>query len=93
MRDKIEDAIRTTLVIENKQSIYYVVDKIIKLTENLRRRGVTDAQADAENFVNDYLLIHDKPPTYQKVADYFKITKTAAYMRLKNYRSKMKRHG
>jgi len=33
MKEKIENAIRTTLVIENKQSIRYAVDKIIKLIE------------------------------------------------------------
>ena len=33
MRDKIEHAIRTTLVIDNIQSIHFAVDKIIKLIE------------------------------------------------------------
>jgi len=33
MKEKIESAIRTTLVIKNKQSIRYAVDKIMKLIE------------------------------------------------------------
>ena len=33
MKDKIEKAIKETLVIENKQSIRHAVDKIIKIIE------------------------------------------------------------
>jgi len=38
MEDKIEEAIRTTLVIENKQSIRYAVDKIMKLIEKKKEK-------------------------------------------------------
>lgn len=34
MKEKIEKAIRETLVIENKQSIYRLVDKILLLIED-----------------------------------------------------------
>lgn len=34
LRKELEDIIRSTLVIENKTSIHFAVDKIIKLIDN-----------------------------------------------------------
>ena len=33
MRKKIEEAIKTTLVVENKESIHYAIDKILLLLD------------------------------------------------------------
>ena len=41
MKEKIEKAIRETLVIENKQSIHYAVDRIMKLiSEDVKQEEV-----------------------------------------------------
>jgi len=37
LEKKIEEAIRTTLVIENKDSVKYAIDKILKIIDNESR--------------------------------------------------------
>ena len=58
MRKKIEEAIRTTLVVENKESIHYTVDKILLLLDVVGR---------SEQLVCDHpdeAIIRDKPTDY-----------------------------
>ena len=58
MRKKIEEAIRTTLVVENKESIHYTVDKILLLLDDVGR---------SEQLVCDHpdeAIIRDKPTDY-----------------------------
>lgn len=52
MKIKIEKAIRETLVIENKQSIYRAVDKIMKYIDNEKpkRKSLAIDQRDTGHF-------------------------------------------
>lgn len=40
MRKQIEQAIKTTLVVENKESIHYAVDKILRLLDVSKSDGI-----------------------------------------------------
>ena len=40
MRKQIEKAIKTTLVVENKESIHYAVDKIMRLLDVSKSDGI-----------------------------------------------------
>ena len=40
MRKQIEKAIKTTLVVENKESIHYAVDKILRLLDVSKSDGI-----------------------------------------------------
>jgi hypothetical protein len=51
---------------------------------------LTKKEIEAIEFVDDFLTKNDKKPGYRDVASGLKISKTAAYARLRNYRHKMK---
>ena len=40
MRKQIEEAIRTTLVVENKESIHFAIDKILLLLDVSKGKGI-----------------------------------------------------
>ena len=54
------------------------------------KEAVSSKRYATEMFVDAYRNKFKKPPTYQRVADFFNIGKTTAYMRLGRYRHKMK---
>ncbi len=58
-------------------------------------RLVTQKMLDAEKYVDEYIIKHGKPPSYQNVSDFFNLKKSdAAFSRLRRYRHKMKqKHG
>ena len=64
-------------------------EEIFKSIEYLKQ-NITNKQKDAERYVNFYIIAHQKPPTYDELAKYLKIKKTAAYARCKGFRYKMK---
>jgi len=51
---------------------------------------LTSKEIEAIEFVDDFIIKNDKKPGYRDVASGLKISKTAAYARLRNYRHRMK---
>lgn len=49
IREELTKAIRETLVVENKQSIKYAVDKIIKLTERYSSQNARDGKTQEKS--------------------------------------------
>ncbi len=57
----------------------------------MQPRKPTKKMTDTLKWVVTYLLRNKYLPTYQEVAEHFKIGKTTAYMRLKRYRDIMRK--
>ena len=55
IKTEIENAIKTTLVVENKQSIYLAVDKIISVIDKAQLSAPNTGKADEWISVLDYL--------------------------------------
>lgn len=45
LKQEIEDILRSTLVIENKTSIHFAVDKIIKLLNNGNKQPIKETES------------------------------------------------
>jgi len=60
IKDKIKEAIQTTLVITNKQSIHYAIDKILILFDQYSERMIDELIDKAHKaFIDDEWLDSD----------------------------------